>query len=217
MVQRKIKNSSKSQLIIVGFLLIILGVLLFSSNYLYNCFKNKNEEYLINNFFEEQQIVTNDTSIEESKVIQKDKNNNSYTIKNNYIAVLEIPKINLKKGLFDKNSKSNNVNKNIQILDESEMPNVPNSILALAGHSGNSNKSYFRKLYQINYDDEIIVYYDYIKYLYRVIDIYVEEQKGSISVNYGGNIIVLTTCAEEKDRQLVVIGKLYNKETINNK
>ena len=31
----------------------------------------------------------------------------------NYVAILEIPKINLKKGLVDKNSKDNNVDKNI--------------------------------------------------------------------------------------------------------
>ena len=62
-----------------------------------------------------------------------------------YIAVLEIPKINLKKGLVDPLSSLNNVDKNIEILKPIEMPDRENHTFSLASHSGTSKVSYFRK------------------------------------------------------------------------
>lgn len=54
--KNKIENNkgSKSQLIIVGSLLIILGTLIIGGKYLYNYLETKNEEQLIDTFFEEQ-------------------------------------------------------------------------------------------------------------------------------------------------------------------
>lgn len=52
--QIKNKKGSKSQLIIVGSLLIILGTLVVGGKYLYNYIQDKNEKQLIETFFEEQ-------------------------------------------------------------------------------------------------------------------------------------------------------------------
>ena len=55
-LKRKNKNKkdvSKSQLLIVGSLLIIIGLGVIGGKYLYNY--NKNEEQLIENFYEEQE------------------------------------------------------------------------------------------------------------------------------------------------------------------
>ena len=61
-------------------------------------------------------------------------------VKYDYIAVLKIPKINLERGLVDRNSYSNNVNYNIQILSNSSMPDEKNGNVILAAHSGNGRK-----------------------------------------------------------------------------
>ena len=52
--KNKIKNNknSKGQLIVVGSLLIILGTLIIGGKYLYNYLETKNEEQLIDTFFE---------------------------------------------------------------------------------------------------------------------------------------------------------------------
>ena len=55
MLKRKNKNKdrkvSKSQLIIVGSLLIIVGIGIVGGKYLYNYLQNQNEENLIDTFY----------------------------------------------------------------------------------------------------------------------------------------------------------------------
>ena len=53
--QIKNKKDSKSQLLIVGSLLIILGFGIIGGKYLYNYLQNKNEEKLIDVFYEERE------------------------------------------------------------------------------------------------------------------------------------------------------------------
>lgn len=74
--------------------------------------------------------------------------------------VIEIPKMNLKKGLYDINSKYNNVDYNIQIIKESDMPNKENGNLILAGHNGNSNISYFDNLNTLSNGDSVFIFYE---------------------------------------------------------
>ena len=54
---------------------------------------------------------------------------------NNYIAILEIPKINLKKGIYDKDNGNNNVEKNVYMLNETILPDEnKTSHILLAPH-----------------------------------------------------------------------------------
>ena len=74
----------------------------------------------IENFFkleEQEESLSNTTNEvdEEKSIVQEEVN---------YIAILEIPKINLKRGLFEKTSPQNNVNKNIYILKETTLPDI---------------------------------------------------------------------------------------------
>lgn len=134
----------------------------------------------------------------------------SYSTNNNsYIAILEIPNISLKEGLFAKESKYNNVKYHIQILEESVMPDQENSILLLAAHSGNSKVSYFNDLENLNIDDNIYLYYKNKKYIYKIDNYYYEEKKGYISVFKEPNILVLTTCSQKnKGYQFIIIANL---------
>ena len=71
MLKRKSKNKdrkvSKSQLIIVGSLLIVVGIGIVGGKYLYNYFQNQNEENLIDTFYEEQKEITDETTPTEEK------------------------------------------------------------------------------------------------------------------------------------------------------
>ena len=90
---RKI-SKSKSHLI-GGSLLILFGIGLFIFPYFYNQYQNKQEELKIEQFFVE----------EKEPVVSEDNNSTNSVNKNQtdpFIAVLEIPNINLKKGLYNR-------------------------------------------------------------------------------------------------------------------
>ena len=129
--------------------------------------------------------------------------------------VVEIPKINLRKGIYNINSKNNTVNKNIQIMKESDMPNKDKGMLVLAGHNGNSRVSYFDRLNELNKEDKVYIYYANNKYTYEISNMYEAEKNGTITVKKEREktVIVLISCKKNtKDKQLVYIGNLINIE-----
>ena len=129
--------------------------------------------------------------------------------------MLEIPNINLKKGLYDIHSKNNTVSKGIQIMKESDMPDVVNGNFILASHSGTGRIAYFNKLNQLKIDDKVYVYYDHIKYTYQIIRINNVVKDGTIEIERlkTNNMITLTTCSQsDKEKQLILIGQMVNKE-----
>ena len=132
----------------------------------------------------------------------------------NYIGILEIPKINLKKGLVDKNSKENNVDKTIMTLKETTLPNQSNiSHIILASHSGNCSVCYFKNLHKLNINDDIYFYYKGIKYIYKVSDKYEINKTGKMEYKYTNNSnIVLITCIRGTNKQIVYVADLINNE-----
>lgn len=122
-----------------------------------------------------------------------------------YIAVLEIPKIKLKKGLYDIENKMNTVEKGIYISPVSTFPNNKESHLILASHSGNSSISYFKNLNKLQQNDEVILYYLNKKYIYKVTK--QEEIKKTGTYSYKEekeNTLILITCIKNSNRQLVI-------------
>lgn len=205
------KEKNKSQFTIIGSLLILGAIVVFISYYSYSFFTDKNDskkvDEFINNTIIEESIADEEVlEQEEEKVEVKEE---TY----NYIGVLEIPKINLKRGFFDIDDKNNHVNKNIEVLQNSDMPNVSNGLLAIAGHSGSGITAYFRNLHKLKVDDHIYIYYDNVKYIYQVVKYYEEDKNGVISIEkYDVSTLVLTTCSPTDDnKQLVVLAKLINK------
>lgn len=145
------------------------------------------------------------------KTAKSEKDNSD--IKEDYIAVIEIPKINLTKALANINSKLNNVDRNIQILKESDMPDVKGGNFILASHSGNSNVSHFKKLHKLNNNDIAYIYYNHITYTYRVYKIYRVEKNGKLELEIAKDktILTLTTCDIKDDsKQLVILLELVN-------
>lgn len=201
-------KKSKSQ-ILFGSLLIIIGFTLPIIKYSNNYYLEKRDEKKVEDFFNNTIIKENDINVKneeiekiEEKVIQE----------YDYIAILEIPSISLKRGLVSKTDKNNRISKNIQILKESDMPNVLNGNLILASHSGSSNVSFFKNLFKLKNNDLIYVYYEGYKYTYKVTNSYLEVKDGNIFIKRNNNIntLTLTTCKD--DMQLVIISELESKE-----
>ena len=204
---KKEKNSklSKSQLKMVGSLLIIVGICFLYGKPIYDYFNDRNESIKIEEFYEEQK--QEEISIQEDYTdeIKEEKTDNE-----KYIAVIKIPKINLEKGLCSINSTCNSVSKNIEILKESNYTNIENGNFILAGHSGNSRFSYFKDVDKLSIDDEMSIFYGKNEYQYKVMNIYEINKTGKADIVRNGNKTTLTliTCKGEEDKQIVVISEL---------
>lgn len=183
--------------LIFGFLLIIFGIVLLMPKLLF-VFQNK---------------LQYNGSLENSLSnynLYNDVEKGNEELIGNYIGYLKIPKINLERGLVDKNSYLNYVDMNIQIIKESDMPDAEDGNLILAAHSGNSNVSYFKDLNKITYGDVVYVSYNNKLYTYQVSNYYVVEKTGMVDIVRNPLVTTLTliTCVENTNKQLVVICEL---------
>ncbi len=168
----------KSKIIFIGLIFIIIS-LGYYRNYFINYFDNIKDKINVDNYL-------------------LGKNNK-------LLAVIYIPKINLKKGIYFLETKENNVNKNIELLRGST-----SSDILLAAHSGNGKKGYFNNIFNLKYNDFIYLYHENKKYIYEVIDFYKVEKDGYLKLDYVNyKRLVLTTCdILEENKQYVVIAKL---------
>lgn len=196
--QKYIKN--------IGLILVILGHYYFCSYVLSEVqtikdyeptfkYEDKSDKKVVN------EEIKNEGAIKTKKV----KNVRS----DNYLGIIEIPKINLQKRLYDINSYQNDVNKNIEILDSSDMPNVLGGNLILAAHNGNTSVGYFRNLHKLKLGDEVNISYNDVNYTYEITKIYDVLKTGKVNIkrDKSKTTITLITCLGS-DRQLVVIGYL---------
>ena len=203
------KKRKENKIIILIGLLLITSSIMFS---VYDIYKNTKKEVqevkMVENFFEEE------PQEEVKEEVKEEEINNSSSPSYNYIAILEIPSINLKRGIVDFNSKYNSVKYNIQIIEHSQMPNVENSNLILAGHNGTSSVSFFKDLYKLKEDSLIYLYYDGYKYIYKLNNYYDTDKDGKVEIirNRYKTTITLITCKKgTKDKQTVFIGYLVDK------
>ncbi len=205
------KNTRKSQLILVGSLLIIVGIGIISGKYLYNYIQEKNEEKLIDVFFEEQEEITDNRDNEEQEEVNETQKTTETKI--DYFAVIKIPKIGLEKGLAPKGSYYNNVNRNIFVLNESDMPDKDKGNVILAGHSGNARTSYFKNLYKLENDDEVSIFYNGYEYKYKVVNHYDIEKTGKANIvrNAEKTTLTLITCRHNTNKQIIYICELVEK------
>ena len=210
MLKRKEKNS-KSQLIKVGSFLILLGISVITINSIINFINIQNEKDLIKEYYENEEYIVDVPIVEETPQEEPEEEKKvEKKVEVNYIAVIKIPKIGLEKGLASKDCYYNNVNRNIQILTESDMPDVEKGNVILAGHSGNSSVSYFRKLNKLQHNDEVIISYKGKDYVYRMVNSYEIEKNGYAHIlrNAEKTTLTLITCKHNTNKQLIVICEL---------
>ena len=126
--------------------------------------------------------------------------------------MLEIPKVNLKKEVYPDDPVKNDVDKNIEVIEGSSMPDKTRGNLILASHSGSSDISYFKHLDMLTYNDEFYVYYKNTRYRYVVGDIYDVEKSGYIEIkrDRSKNAVTLITCKKNTNKQTVFIGYLIS-------
>lgn len=200
-------KTNKSQLIEIGSFLIIL---LCAGAMFYQIYSNhKNDQLndnLIQEYFEEE-IQNNEVIEDNEQVVEEQQVHVNYE---NYIGVLEIKKINLKRGFYSKTSRNNNVNRNIQVLNESDMPNIENGNVIIAGHSGSSYVSFFRNLNKLDLYDEAIIYFEGKQYNYQLKNKYEIDKTGQavIKRNKEKNVLTLITCKHNTNKQIVFIFEL---------
>lgn len=204
MLKRK-ENKSNKSLVILGFLFLISGLSLIFLT-IYTGFKTKTDEDIaLDNFYieEQQEKITDNTT---TKEVVEEKKETSI----NYIAVLRIPKINLKRGLVDKDSKYNNIKYNIMIHKESDVPDQDGGNVILVAHSGTAGVSYFRNVDKLSLNDEIYLDYNNKTYSYKITNIYDIEKTGiaPIRKETTKSTITLITCRHNTNKQIVVIAEI---------
>lgn len=122
------------------------------------------------------------------------------------IGNIYINKININKPLYNINSKHNNIEENITILPGTIEPNQENSIIFLAAHSGPGDIAFFNDLDKLTINDEIVLTYNNIKYLYIVKDIWETSKDGNIEViKENTNQLILTTCSKTSNTKQLII------------
>ncbi len=128
-----------------------------------------------------------------------------------YVGYLSIPKIGLKKGFTEIDSKYNNVNRNIQVISPSSYPNVEKGNFIIAGHSGSSSVSFFKDLYKLSLGDEVGITYNNQEYKYTIKNIYTDIKDGDIGIkrNKDKTTLTLITCTKgDKTTQTIYICEL---------
>lgn len=206
-MRKTTRKNEKSFLTFIGVLLIILAIfILVNSKYIEKKNQSVSEE-LIEKYITTTSVLVDEENASES--IQEE-----VVEKYDYIAVLEINSINLKRGLVAYDSKYNSVKYNIQILDSSDMPDIKNGNLILAAHNGTSNVSFFSNLLSLKDGDLINVYYNGYKYVYKYTNSYEVDKNGKVQIirDKTNNAITLITCKDNSDtKQVVYVGYLIEK------
>lgn len=195
----------KKSITCISLLFIGCGISYFCFDKYNNIKDLSNNELLMEKYFEKEE--------EKDTIKEKSNTQKKKVKKENYIAILEIPKINFKRGLYEKKDPQNELSKNIVFLDSSSMPNESNSKVIIAGHSGNTYNAYFKNLYKLGNNDIIFLYYNNKKYTYKVSDIYEITKNGTLALESNKNkkTLTLITC-KGVDKQLVIISTLTKEE-----
>ena len=155
-----------------------------------------------------------DVVYEESipQVVEEAPVKKSYVIDySKYLGVLEIPKIGLKRGFYNTDSRYNNIQYNVTMVEGSTLPDVIGGNLILMAHSGDAYISYFAYLYRLNLEDPVYVTYGGVKYTYVIRNIYDVEKNGAVVIRRNPNATSLTmiTCTKDNDfLQTVYIAEL---------
>lgn len=218
MLKRKIKNKRFCLLLLVGFFLILLSIILVCFKQYQSQSNKMQEEELKEEFYRVYEEIRNTPKVEFQEELQdiviEQSEKEKETININYIGILRIDKINLEKGLVDKTSPFNNVDRNIQMLKESNMPDEDKGNVILAGHSGSGRTAYFKNLYKLEKGDSISIFYKGYDYKYKIVNIYDIDKTGTAHIIRNANINTLTliTCRDKTEKQIIIICELYERD-----
>ncbi|HIS38004.1 MAG TPA: sortase [Candidatus Onthousia faecavium] len=147
-----------------------------------------------------------ENTVEKAKIENSNTNylDNSIVTKNDVIATLEIPKINLKRDIYSLANPHNNVEENVTILTDTE------NLIVLAAHSGPGDIAYFNDLDKLILNDTINLTYKNTNQLYKITNIEEQPKDGNIEIKKSNQKrLILTTCSKKSNnKQLVIIAKI---------
>lgn len=212
-MKRKInKNNILSSNIVslISAIVIVFGLFLIFYNFIN---KKRLVAYdYINEKFNTKVEVENIVSSDEKEEEEEEEENTDNDLEH-YIGYLEIPKLGFNRGFYNIASPENTVEKNIQVIEGSKMPNKKNGNLIIAGHSGTGWKAFFNDLYKLNIGDQAIVTYKEHKYTYQIEDISKQAKTGTLTIKRNRNKTTLTliTCTNnDSTTQTIYVASLVN-------
>ena len=174
------KNLRKTKIILLSIALIVIGLYLVENITYQN--KIQYESRLVETYFQKE---------ETPKIIPN----------NDYIGILEIPKINLKRGYYEKGDSRNNIDSNITLIDH-----VDNKDYIFAAHSGNDKIAYFNDIHLLEKGDTINLYQHNAKVSYIIYNKYLDNKNGKVSINKSTKQrIILITCNNNDSNNYLVI------------
>ena len=209
----KKKRISPSTVALIGAFVITIGGFFI----LYNFISDKKlfaYDYMNEQIYDNRETEIYDVNTTEVNT-DEETNTKNYQDIESYIGYLEIPKIKFKRGFYNITSKLNTVEANIEIIKGSDMPDVTNGNLIIAGHSGTGWKAFFKNLYKLEVGDEAIVTYAGINYKYKITNIYKQKNTGTVSIkrNYDKTTLTLITCTkDDSSTQTIYIAELDSVE-----
>ncbi len=208
--KRRVPSSTTA---LLGAIMIVLGGFL-SFYHLIEQKRSMAFNYMNTKLFQNEVVVQTDEQEEtESQQTQEQQEQVTQEVTSGYIGYLEIPKINFNRGFYSIESPENTVEKNIQVISGSTMPNVSKGNLIIAGHSGTGWKAFFNDLYQLSVGDQAIVTYQSKRYTYQITSIYKESKTGTIAIkrDYSKTSLTLVTCTNyDNTTQTVYIANLVH-------
>lgn len=204
------KRISPSVTALIGTIIIMVGGFFLFYSYV-NTKKVMVYDYMNNIFYVQGSTVE---PSEENLITNSEVPNASYDVEQ-YVGYLNIPKINLNKGFYPKDSPYNDVEKNLLVVKESHYPNEALGNLIIAAHSGTGWKAFFNDLYKLSIGDIAVVDFQGKKYTYKFVNIYKADKTGTISIyrNKNKTSLTLVTCTNnDSTTQTIYIGELQSVE-----
>lgn len=199
---------SNKAIVTIGVLIILTGIILVSSDYLAGKKEATYEKVRISLLSNEDGEKEDNTPQNIEEEVERPEYNTG-----EYLGILEIPKINLNRGFFDKGNEYNNISYNVTILGPSNYPDEKNGNVILVAHSGNAYIGFFKHLYQLSINDEAYITYKNHKYTYKIVNIYDETKDGDVTIyrNKKKSTLTLVTCTKDDNtKQTIYILELQN-------
>lgn len=208
----KFNKIKKSQILLIGSFLILVGVFILTNGYL-KILKEEVYEGVRLSLLDNDNTVSinNSNEVNDSQGVSNlGTSDNSLNTSNkkpvkrnyNYIGYLEIPKIKLKRGFLNKDSKYNSIDYNIMVSYNADYPDVVNGNFILIAHSGDAYISFFAYLYKLKMGDNAYVTYNGKKYKYQLVKIEEQPKTGVVAIhrpNYEVSGLTLITCTKDND------------------
>ena len=193
----------KSQLLLLGSLLIFIGIVSLSFNYFLTLREAVFSDMKIAMMEEEVEAVAENIPITETVNNENaNANNNNYVIDySKYLGVLEIPRIGLKRGFYGVGSRYNNIQYNVTMVNGTSLPDQVNGNTILMAHSGDAYISFFAYLYKLEIGNIAYITYHGNQYTYQLVNRYDVPKIGVVSIkrDYNKTCLTLITCTKDND------------------